>query len=115
MDMAAKTAPVEPTATNAPLRASATVKTVVTVAPAAVPVTVPVSNNRYVIQVASYLGKKNAQMVADALKKKGYPAAVASKGTYHIVLVGAFTDKPSAMAMLAKLQKKYDGCFIRRQ
>ncbi|MDD5156099.1 MAG: SPOR domain-containing protein [Candidatus Omnitrophica bacterium] len=68
----------------------------------------------YTIQLASYTNGAYAQKEADALKKKGMEPLILSKGRYTILCVGRFADKDSARALLPDLQKKYQGCFIRR-
>jgi hypothetical protein len=68
----------------------------------------------YTIQLASYKTKASAQKEAEGLKKKGFSAQVLSKGKYSVLCVGNFTNKETALPILAKLQKSYGGCYIRR-
>jgi len=68
----------------------------------------------YTIQLACYKTKGYAQKEAEALKRKGFTPLFLSKGEYIVLCVGNFADKATAKPSLAELQKRYEGCMIRR-
>jgi len=68
----------------------------------------------YTIQLASYKTRKFAQKEAQDLKKKGYVTFIIPKGSYLILCVGNFSTKDKARTLLAQIQQKYRGCYIRR-
>ena len=68
----------------------------------------------YTIQVASFKSKALAQKEAQVLKKKGMNTVILTSGSYTILCVGNFTSKKEAQPVLSELQKRYQGCYIRR-
>jgi len=72
------------------------------------------SAGAYTIQVASFKSSSFAQKEAQVLKKKGINTVILSKGSYTILCAGNFTSKKEAQPMLSELQKRYQGCYIRR-
>lgn len=70
---------------------------------------------RYVIQLASYKGKKNAQKEMEALKRQGIPAVIIPKGNYIVLYAGNFSTKLKAESLLSQLKKRYKDCQLRRR
>lgn len=68
----------------------------------------------YTIQLASYKSMIEAQKEASALKVKGLSPLVLTKGNYIILCVGNFLSKENAKPLIAQLQGRYKGCYIRR-
>ena len=68
----------------------------------------------FTIQLASYKTKSYAEKEAQALKKKGLIPLILTKGKYVVLCVGSFTNKEKALSLLTQLEKKYNGCRIRR-
>jgi len=68
----------------------------------------------YTIQLASYKTRTSAQREAEVLKKKGFMPIVLAKGNYIVLCVGKFSNKEKALTLLASLQARYKGCYIRR-
>lgn len=68
----------------------------------------------FTIQLASYKTKSYAEKEAKALKKKGFSPLILTKGNYVVLCVGGFTNKENALSLLTQLEKKYNGCRIRR-
>ncbi len=73
------------------------------------------TQGRFIIQIGSFLSRTNANQEASVLKKRGFSPLIISKGRYNILCVGSYPTKEAAQASLNKLQKSYQGCFIRRQ
>jgi len=68
----------------------------------------------YVIQLASYKSKANAQKEIESLKKKGLSPVLVSKGNYAVVCVGNLFNRETAQSLLSELKKRYRDCYIRR-
>jgi hypothetical protein len=68
----------------------------------------------YTIQLASFSTKAGALKEAQNLTRKGFSPLVMAKGRYTVLCVGNFSDKNTAELMLAKFQKTYKGCMVRR-
>ncbi|MEK6727903.1 MAG: SPOR domain-containing protein [Candidatus Omnitrophota bacterium] len=68
----------------------------------------------FTIQLASYKTKAYAEKEAKALKKKGLFPLILTKGNYIVLCVGSFRNKENALSLLTQLEKKYNGCRIRR-
>ncbi len=68
----------------------------------------------FTIQIATFKTRAHALKEMTALKQKGYPVYLTSKGKYTVLTVGNFSDKEAAKPILSKLKKNYQDCFIRR-
>lgn len=68
----------------------------------------------FTIQLASYKTRGYAEKEAQALKKKGLIPLILTKGKYVVLCVGSFRNKENAVSLLTQLEKKYNGCRIRR-
>lgn len=71
-------------------------------------------DNKYLIQVATYLTEKTAKQEAEKLQNKGYPVVITKKGKFVVIFVGGFKDKEKAKENMKSLKEKYKDCFIRR-
>lgn len=67
----------------------------------------------HTIQVASFKQENLADLESETLKKNGYDAFTAQKGSYWIVCVGRFPEFREAQPLLKALKKKYSDCYIR--
>lgn len=70
--------------------------------------------NRYLIQVASFMKEKIARQEAKTLEDDGYPVEIAKKGKFVVIFVGDFSDRQQAQKNMETLKKRYKDCFIRR-
>ena len=70
--------------------------------------------NLFTIQLASYKTKSHAEKEAQALKKKGLSPLILTKGSYIVLCVGSFSNKETAQSLLTQLEKRYNGCRLRR-
>jgi cell division protein FtsN len=68
----------------------------------------------YTVQVASYKTRSYAQKEAQALEKQGFSTVILSKGNYIVLCVGNFNSKEKAQSLVSQLQKRYQGCMVRR-
>lgn len=69
---------------------------------------------RYTIQVGSYLKQGIAQVEAKKLEEKGYSTKISKKGKFQIILVGEFKDKSEAQKDMKALRARFKDCFLRR-
>jgi|GEM_PF-666165 len=67
----------------------------------------------HTVQVASFKQENLADLESETLKKNGYDAFTAPKGSYWIVCVGRFPEFREAQPLLKALKKKYSDCYIR--
>ena len=70
--------------------------------------------NRYIVQVASYLQQTMASKEKEHLASQGFPAGVKKSGKYLVVYVGEFASRKTAEEAKIRLRKRYNDCFIRR-
>lgn len=68
----------------------------------------------HTVQVASFKQLARAEQEAADLKRMGYDAFTAKKGSYYIVCVGKFSERQPANDLLKPLRKRYLDCYVRR-
>jgi hypothetical protein len=68
----------------------------------------------YTVQVAAFTSKELALRQAQNLVKNGFQPVAFIKGNYIILCVGKFFNQESAQPLLARLQRTYANCRIRR-
>ena len=68
---------------------------------------------KYVLQVASYQNKKNAEEELRKLRKEGYNAYIKESGQYYQLYVGSFSEKKDINRAFNILSKKYKDCCIK--
>lgn len=83
------------------------------VKPVATPVLLP-QRGSLTIQVASFKTRANALKEAENIKRMGLSAILLTKGGYLILCAGNFPNKEAAQPFVAKLNKRYGNCQLRR-
>ncbi len=71
-------------------------------------------SSKFLIQVAAYSVKANAEEEARFLNKYGYQTAMLKQKGKTILLVVGFSSEEKARVALTRLQKRYKGCILRR-
>lgn len=73
------------------------------------------TQSEYVIQVAAFRSKAQANEERGILVKDGYSTEISASGRYSVVYAIGFRTRKEAEASLTKLRNKYKDCFIRRR
>jgi len=69
---------------------------------------------RYVIQLASYVGAQSARDEAARLRRKGIDVRVIQQGRYYELRAIGYRSRQHAQASLGTLRKRYRDAFIKR-
>ena len=72
------------------------------------------SEDRYVVQVASFADRAEAEASRARLAKQGVGASVAAKGRYYVLFAGGFSTYAQATEAAGHLRDSYRDCFIRK-
>lgn len=105
---------VPPVAPALPARPSIVLPT--SAAAVAVPTRVAVefSDGRYVVQVASFTARDQAEAARTRLTQYGVKASVVTKGKYSVVYASGFSTYAQATATADRLRTTYRDCFVRK-
>ena len=84
--------------------------------PARVPLSQPkpAAGGRYVVQVASFTARDQAEHARTRLSRYGVQASVLTKGKYHVLYAAGFQTYAQATATADRLRSTYRDCFVRK-
>jgi len=76
----------------------------------------PPPTGTFMVQVAAFRNRENAEGLRKRLQKDGFRAVVEQRGVYHKVVVGPFPDEDAANRTIRKLKTewKVDPILVRR-
>jgi len=72
------------------------------------------SDSRYVVQVASFTARDQADAARSRLSQYGVQVSVVTKGKYHVLYASGFSTYAQATATADRLRPTYRDCFVRK-
>lgn len=81
---------------------------------ALVPPAATTAEHRYVVQVASFTARDQADAARARLSQYGVRASLVTKGKYQVLYAGGFSTYAQATAAADHLRAAYHDCFVRK-